>query len=151
MCSCSWRGANRIRKAHFGSEIHLCTICNGKSGKCSEDCAFCSQSAFSKTKASVYPLMNREELMAGGEYASEMPINRYAVVTSGRGLPTHEVAGCCTGPWRFGFFQDQNMCFPGHSRSRGFSSVKESGSESLSPQPGNRQEPFHQHVYHPHL
>ncbi len=85
-------GADRIRKAHFGSEIHLCTICNGKSGKCSEDCAFCSQSAFSKTKASVYPLMNREELMAGGEYASETPINRYAVVTSGRGLPAHEVA-----------------------------------------------------------
>ena len=85
-------GADRIRKRRFGSEIHLCTICNGKSGKCSEDCAFCSQSASSKTTASVYPLLNKEKLMAGGEYASETPINRYAVVTSGRGLPSHEVA-----------------------------------------------------------
>jgi biotin synthase len=85
-------GADRIRKAHFGSEIHLCTICNGKSGKCSEDCAFCSQSASSKTNASVYPLLNKEKLMAGGEYASETPINRYAVVTSGRRLPPKEVA-----------------------------------------------------------
>ncbi|MBW2709175.1 MAG: biotin synthase BioB [Deltaproteobacteria bacterium] len=85
-------GADRIRNAHFGSEIHLCTICNGKSGKCSEDCAFCSQSASSKTTADVYPLLNREKLMAGGEHVSETPINRYAVVTSGRGLPSHEVA-----------------------------------------------------------
>ena len=85
-------GADRIRKAHFGSEIHLCTICNGKSGKCSENCTFCSQSASSKTNVSVYPLLNKEKLMAGGEYAFETPINRYSVVTSGRGLPSHEVA-----------------------------------------------------------
>ncbi len=85
-------GAERIRKAHFASEIHLCTICNGKSGKCSEDCAFCSQSASSKTNADVYPLLKEEKLMAGGEYASETPINRYAIVTSGRRLPSHEVA-----------------------------------------------------------
>ena len=84
-------GADRIRKRRFGSGIHLCTICNGKSGKCSEDCAFCSQSVSSKTHASVYPLLNKEKLMAGGEYASETPINRYAVVTSGRRLPPHEV------------------------------------------------------------
>ncbi len=86
------KGADRIRKAHFGSEIHLCTICNGKSGKCSEDCGFCSQSAFSKTHVDVYPLLNKKMLMAGGEYASETPVNRYSVVTSGRGLPPHEVA-----------------------------------------------------------
>ena len=85
------KGADRIRKAHFGSEIHLCTICNGKSGKCSEDCGFCSQSASSKTNADVYPLLNKEKLVAGGEYASEMPINRYSVVTSGRRLPPKEV------------------------------------------------------------
>ena len=84
-------GANRIREAYFGSEIQLCTICNGKSGKCSEDCAFCSQSASSKTNADVYPLLNKENLMAGGEYAAKTPINRYAVVTSGRRLPAREV------------------------------------------------------------
>ena len=30
-------GADLIREKYFGREIHLCTICNGKSGKCSED------------------------------------------------------------------------------------------------------------------
>ena len=86
------KGTDRIRKAYFGSEIHLCTICNGKSGRCSEDCAFCSQSVSSKTKADIYPLMDKAKLMAGGEHASETPINRYSVVTSGRALPSHEVA-----------------------------------------------------------
>jgi len=35
-------GANILRDAQFGNRIHLCTISNAKSGKCSEDCAFCA-------------------------------------------------------------------------------------------------------------
>lgn len=85
-------GANRIRRACFGSKVQLCTICNGKSGRCSEDCAFCSQSAFSQTEAPVYPLLGSSELAEPGKWASETPIHRYAVVTSGRRLPAGEVA-----------------------------------------------------------
>ncbi|MDY7037525.1 MAG: biotin synthase BioB, partial [Thermodesulfobacteriota bacterium] len=44
-------GADMIRNNWFGREVHLCMILNGKSGKCSEDCCFCSQSAFSNTDA----------------------------------------------------------------------------------------------------
>ena len=44
-------GADMIRDYYFGREIQLCTIANGKSGRCTEDCSFCSQSAFSKTDA----------------------------------------------------------------------------------------------------
>ena len=28
-------GADMIRGHYFGKEVHLCTICNGKSGRCS--------------------------------------------------------------------------------------------------------------------
>ncbi len=27
-------GADMIREQYFGKEVHLCMICNGKSGKC---------------------------------------------------------------------------------------------------------------------
>jgi biotin synthase len=84
-------GADLIRNHYFGNEIHLCTICNGKSGRCSEDCRFCSQSAFYRTDSPVYSMMEKEELMKGGLHASDTPINRYAIVTTGRGLPTGEV------------------------------------------------------------
>ena len=84
-------GAGMLREHFFGRQIHLCTICNGKSGKCSEDCKFCSQSSFSKTEAPVYPILKKEELLRGGVYAQETPINRYSIVTTGRGLPRRDV------------------------------------------------------------
>lgn len=85
-------GADMIRDFHFGREIHLCCICNGKSGKCSEDCSFCSQSAFARTDVPVYPLMGKSELRQGGLWALNTPINRYSIVTSGKRLPKIEVA-----------------------------------------------------------
>jgi biotin synthase len=84
-------GADMIRDHYFGKEVHLCTICNGKSGKCSEDCVFCSQSAFSKTDTPVYPLMEKEDLQRGGLQASKTQINRYSIVTTGKGLPKKDV------------------------------------------------------------
>ncbi|MBN2420505.1 MAG: biotin synthase BioB, partial [Deltaproteobacteria bacterium] len=84
-------GAGMLREDSFGRQIHLCTICNGKSGKCSEDCRFCSQSSFSKTAAPVYPILKKEELLRGGLYAQDTPINRYSIVTTGRGLPRKDV------------------------------------------------------------
>lgn len=85
-------GSEMVREARFGIEIQLCTIRNGKSGRCSEDCTFCSQSAFSRTDSPVYPLLDGESLQEGGRRAAESPINRYSIVTSGRGLPHNEVA-----------------------------------------------------------
>jgi biotin synthase len=84
-------GADILRQKSFGMRIHLCTICNGKSGRCSEDCKFCSQSSFSNTTAPVYPVLPKEELLKGGLYAQESPINRYSIVTTGRGLPRRDV------------------------------------------------------------
>jgi biotin synthase len=84
-------GADMLRQNRFGMRIHLCTICNGKSGKCSEDCRFCSQSSFSKTSAPVYPVLPKDELIKGGLYAQETPINRFSIVTTGRGLPGRDV------------------------------------------------------------
>lgn len=84
--------AERIREHYFGNEIHLCTICNGKSGLCTENCSFCSQSRHSSTDAPVYPLLSRSTLREGGLRAAATPINRYSIVTTGRGLPDKEVA-----------------------------------------------------------
>lgn len=84
-------GAEIIRDFYFGREVHLCSICNGKSGRCSEDCRFCSQSAFYRTGTPTYPLMDKKGLQEGGFYACKTPINRYSIVTTGKGLSTKEV------------------------------------------------------------
>jgi biotin synthase len=85
-------GADAIREYYFGRKVHLCVICNGKSGKCSEDCKFCSQSSFSRTDAPVYPLMGKDELKEGGIQASQTPVSRYSIVTTGKRLPRNEVS-----------------------------------------------------------
>jgi len=85
-------GADLIREFYFGREIHLCTICNAKSGRCTEDCAFCAQSAFARTDAPVYPLLAKDKLQAGALAAGNGKINRYSIVTSGKRLLRKEVA-----------------------------------------------------------
>ena len=42
-------GADRIRKHFVGDKVDLCSIINGRSGKCQEDCKYCSQSAHNHT------------------------------------------------------------------------------------------------------
>jgi biotin synthase len=86
-------GAWLIRKKYFSNTVHLCTICNAKSGKCSEDCSFCSQSAHNpKCEVPVYSLLSKEKLQAGADYAITNGINRYSLVTSGRGLNKPDIA-----------------------------------------------------------
>jgi biotin synthase len=43
------------------------------------------------TEASTYPLMDKKSLQKGGFYACETTINRYSIVTTGKGLPHGEV------------------------------------------------------------
>ncbi|QTA87525.1 biotin synthase BioB [Desulfonema magnum] len=84
-------GADMIRNHYFGKTVHLCNICNGKSGRCTENCTFCSQSKFSQTDVPVYPLLSKEKLQEGALYAAEAPVNRYSIVTSGKRLSKKEV------------------------------------------------------------
>lgn len=84
-------GADMIREYHFGRDIKLCMIINAKSGRCTEDCGFCAQSAFAHTEAPVYPLVAEDRILEGGRYAEENPVSRYSVVTSGKGISKKEL------------------------------------------------------------
>jgi len=84
-------GADLIREHYFGREVHLCAIRNIKSGRCSEDCSFCAQSAHAQTGVSVYPLLEAEEIRSTGLELAKTPVNRYSVVASGKRLAGSEV------------------------------------------------------------
>lgn len=82
--------ANEIRKFFCGNKFNLCTIMNAKSGKCPEDCKYCAQSAHFKTASPIYPLTNKEEALKLALNVEKEGANRFALVTSGRGLLTEK-------------------------------------------------------------
>jgi len=76
-------GAHRIKEQYFTDRIDLCSIINAKSGRCSENCSFCAQSAHHQTKAPVYPLKSVEEIVRGAHQAQAEGNHCYGIVTSG--------------------------------------------------------------------
>ena len=83
--------ADEIRK-HFCSNIFdICSIINAKSGKCSENCKFCAQSAHYKTNISEYPLLDKEKIVENALYMAEKGVLRFSIVTSGKALTDNDV------------------------------------------------------------
>ncbi len=76
--------ANRVREVFNGNEIDLCSLLNAKSGRCSEDCAFCAQSAHYKTEALVYPLVELNRMVEEAKEAQKRGTGRFCLITSGR-------------------------------------------------------------------
>ena len=82
--------ADKIRKQFVKGGVELCNILNAKSGSCSEDCKFCAQSARHKTKADIYPLKSKAEMLKAALRAKEMGAQRFDIVTSGDKLSEKE-------------------------------------------------------------
>lgn len=78
------QGADKIRKELCGNKMDLCSIINGRGGRCSENCKFCAQSAHHHTNCDNYGFLDQEQLMEGCDYAYKQGINRYSIVTAGR-------------------------------------------------------------------
>jgi len=76
--------AHRIRLARFGDRVSLCAIVNARSGRCSEDCSFCAQSAHHQADSPVYPLISPDEVEAAGREAKAAGAVRFGVVLSGK-------------------------------------------------------------------
>ncbi len=88
--------ADEIRKYFCGNRFDMCTIINGKSGRCSEDCKFCAQSAHYKTNdCDAYPLLPTEDIFEQANYNAERGVLRYSIVTSGKRLCNDEVDSVC--------------------------------------------------------
>jgi biotin synthase len=79
-------GADRIRKKFVGEKVDLCSIINGRSGKCPEDCRYCAQSSFHKTSCEVYDFLSEEKILEACRQNESEGVDRFSIVTSGRAL-----------------------------------------------------------------
>lgn len=88
--------ADEIRKKVSGTGFDICTIINGKCGKCSEDCKYCAQSAhYTTALGESYPLLDTKRLLEEAKQNAKRGVIRYSIVTSGKRLSTPEVDQLC--------------------------------------------------------
>ena len=76
--------SHRITRAKLTDSYHLCGIVNAKSGLCSEDCAFCAQSARHGTGIETYDYIDSERMTEATRGAIASGAMGFGIVTSGR-------------------------------------------------------------------
>lgn len=75
-----------VRRRFKGDGVRLCAIVNAKSGLCSEDCSFCSQSRLSTADIRKYPLIGEEEMVRAAREAKDLGAREFSIVSSGLGM-----------------------------------------------------------------
>ena len=90
-----YEAANRIRIHFCGNRFDLCSIINGKSGRCPEDCKYCAQSAHYQTALNEYPLLPADTIAAKAVSNANRGVLRYSIVASGRALSDPEIDALC--------------------------------------------------------
>lgn len=78
--------------AHFYKDaVELCSISNGKCGKCSEDCKFCSQSRHYNTQINQTVLKTVDEFFEEAKYNASRGVHRFSIVTAGVRMSKAEI------------------------------------------------------------
>lgn len=78
--------ADKIRKHFCKNNFNLCSIINAKSGKCSENCKYCAQSAHFKTNSPNYLLLNNDIIFKEALKFEKKGVHRFSLVMSGKGV-----------------------------------------------------------------
>jgi len=126
------KAANEIREHFCKNEFDMCTIINAKSGKCSENCKFCAQSAFYNTEVETYPLLDSDTIFDQAKYNADRGVLRYSLVTSGKALSKEDVNKACEIIKRIKEKLDIHVCVSfGLLDKESFSMLKEAGADRV--------------------
>jgi biotin synthase len=79
--------SRRVHEKHWpGQNVQLCTLLSIKTGACSEDCGYCSQSAHHHTGLKPEPLMTTGEVMPHALAAKENGSTRFCMGAAWKGV-----------------------------------------------------------------
>lgn len=76
--------ASAITEKIFDNKVEFCSIVSAKTGKCSENCKYCAQSAHYETKINVHNLISVEDVKKAALSAKQNGATRFCIVTSGK-------------------------------------------------------------------
>lgn len=84
-------GANAIREVLCSNHVDLCTIINGRGGRCSENCKFCAQSAHNHTGCEEHEMLEPEVVLEDCRKREAAGVHAYSIVTAGRTVEGKEL------------------------------------------------------------
>lgn len=87
--------ADEVRIALTGNAIDTCSIVNGRSGRCTENCKWCAQAAAHHTGCAEYDFIDETEFFNALERNSARGVKRFSVVCSGRKVAMKDIRRFC--------------------------------------------------------
>ncbi len=90
-----YRAAGEIRDRICGKSFDTCSIVNARSGRCSEDCCWCAQSAAFPAQIAEYDLIDEQTCLELARSNAEFGVDKFSFVTSGRSLSDRNIERLC--------------------------------------------------------
>lgn len=90
-----YTAAGEIRDHLAGKRFDTCSIVNARSGRCSENCRWCAQSAVFKTSVQEYDLIDEKTCLELARKNAEYGVDKFSFVTSGRSLSDQNIDRLC--------------------------------------------------------
>ena len=87
--------AHEVTEKCVVKRFDFCSIINARSGRCSENCKWCAQSAHWKTGCETYGWVGTEACVKAAKEATANGADRIGIVTSGRCLSHEDVGNVC--------------------------------------------------------
>jgi len=87
--------AHEVTEKCVEKRFDFCSIVNARSGRCSENCKWCAQSAHWATSCETYGWVGTEACVKAAKEAAANGADRIGIVTSGRCLSHEDVESVC--------------------------------------------------------
>lgn len=105
-----YRASGEIRDKWVGRTFDTCSIINARSGKCSENCKWCAQSALFKTHIEEYDLVDEKTCMEMARLNADYGVDKFSFVTSGRALSDRHLERLCEYARKIKQQSDLHLC-----------------------------------------
>ena len=102
--------ADEIRLKLTGNHLDTCSIINARSGRCSEDCAWCAQSRRFHTGVDEYDIVDTGLAVASAKANRAYGVERFSLVTSGRRVTGEQMPRFCDIYRRIAAVTDIYLC-----------------------------------------